>query len=76
MKMCEQKGLLRCSVNCSRLKWMRGEPSEELKLITDNLSDKFDVIVGADVLFFRDFHIDLIVTLSHALTPDGVSRCL
>lgn len=38
--------------------------------ITDNI--KYDVIIGADILFFEDYHKELIHTLYSLITKDGI----
>lgn len=44
---------------------------------TVTLTGAFDLVVGADCLFFRDFHDDLVNTLDRLLHPiDGVAVLL
>lgn len=38
--------------------------------ISDNI--KYDVIIGADILFFEDYHKELIHTLYSLITKDGI----
>lgn len=35
-----------------------------------------DVIIAADVLFFKDYHEDLCAVIRHSLQPGGVGVCL
>ena len=38
---------------------------------TTEIKNKFDIIIAADCLFFKDFHEDLIWVLSHSLNKGG-----
>ena len=71
-QMCKQKGILNCPVVCHRLRWSRLDEFQELSQVTNAYTTKFDMVIGADVLFFRDFHLDLIHVLQQGLEDDGV----
>jgi len=60
------------------LRWSRGDLYGDLDIvIQNNPKQKFDVIIAADCLFFRDFHDDLLWVLDNALDQtDGVVYCL
>ena len=64
------------------LKWSKCDQHHELADIIEFnkryehnctcVEGKFDRIIAADCLFFRDFHEDLVWLLDAALAPDGV----
>eukprot|EP00605_Chrysophyceae_sp_TOSAG23-4_P002553 GSChrysophyteH1.ASY1.ANO1.2818.1 assembled CDS len=60
------------SLQAKQLRWSIGDKHGDLAAITQDGSLKFDTILAADCLFFREFHDDLIWTLIHALQPSGV----
>ena len=65
-----------------QLRWVKNDTYDELKSIFHSLSEvynneskRFDFIVGADCLFFTDFHHDLLWLLDQALSFEDHSRC-
>ena len=61
------------------LRWSKGDPQNDLAEILENnkhhskdADGKFERIVAADCLIFRDFHDDLVWLLQSALAPNGV----
>mmetsp|Transcript_12460 Transcript_12460/g.20251 ORF Transcript_12460/g.20251 Transcript_12460/m.20251 type:complete len:420 (+) Transcript_12460:113-1372(+) len=66
-------------VTSQLLKWMKDDPQQELarilegnKEFSSDTDGKFDRIIAADCLFFRDFHSDLVWLLQAALAKDGI----
>ena len=66
-------------VTSQLLRWNKHDPHQELEKIleankprTADAEGKFDRIIAADCLFFRDFHADLVWLLQTALAADGV----
>ena len=67
------------NVTSQLLRWSKDDPRQELarilernKQYTSNVDGKFDRIIAADCLFFRDFHIDLVWLLQTALAAGGI----
>ena len=60
-----------CAVRAGQLRWAQGDTHGDLAALTRD-SGRFDVVIAADCLFFRDFHPDLVWMLAHALAPGGV----
>lgn len=53
----------KCNVSIEMLQWS----------IEENLKykSKFDLIIGADILFFEDYHKELLKTLENCIKSDG-----
>ncbi len=59
-------------VGCHILVWDRRDTAGQLaEVLAAAGGGKFDIIIGADCLFFRDFHGDLINVLKVSLAPNG-----
>ncbi len=59
-------------VDCRILVWDRKDTAGQLvEVLSAAGGGKFDIIVGADCLFFSDFHQDLLHVLQVSLAPNG-----
>ncbi len=60
------------NVDCCILVWDRRDTAGQLaEVLAAAGGGKFDTIIGADCLFFRDFHGDLVNVLKVSLAPNG-----
>ncbi len=59
-------------VDCRILLWDRKDTAGQLvEVLSAAGGGKFDAIIGADCLFFSDFHQDLLYVLQVSLAPNG-----
>ncbi len=59
--------------DCCILVWDRRDTAGHLvEVLAAAGGGKFDIIIGADCLFFSDFHEDLLHVLQVSLAPNGV----
>ena len=61
-----------CTISANQLHWSPSVNAKQVADITANGSNKFDVIIASDCLFFKEFHSDLLSTLDLLLNDDGV----
>jgi hypothetical protein len=67
-----QKNKQCCNIETQQLRWSKGDEHGDLAKVTNNGTQKFDMILAADCLFFKEFHDDLVWTIANAITPSGV----
>ena len=75
---------LSCPVIAQLLRWSVEDSLGDFRRLLDRLaieeqtseSDKFDVIVASDCLFFKEFHFDLLWTLRAGLRVGGIALLL
>jgi predicted nicotinamide N-methyase len=57
------------NIRTALLRWSVGDTTGDLRKIKD---EKFDIVIAADCLFFKDFHDDFLYVLTHSLRPGGL----
>ena len=56
------------NIRTALLRWSHGDSNGDLGRI---VGERFDIVIAADCLFFKDFHNDFLYVLAHSLRPGG-----
>lgn len=76
LEMNRQQRVLKAKTRAMQLLWSKEDAEGHAQRLLDAEPAKFGVILGADCLFFKDFHEDLLWTLQQLLAADGVAFLL